>query len=77
MEHVVSKSKFKASALRYFREVERTGEPLIITDCGRPALKIVRCGDDPDRLLDDLRGSVLAYQDPTESVGEDDWEALG
>ena len=32
MENVVSKSKFKSRALEYFREVEKTGQPIIITE---------------------------------------------
>lgn len=37
---VVSKGKLKAKMLEYFREVERTGEPLIVTDHGRSVLEI-------------------------------------
>ncbi len=37
----VSKSKLKARMLEYFREVERTGETLEVTDRGRPVLRIV------------------------------------
>lgn len=37
---VVSKGKLKARMLEYFREVERTGEPLIVTDHGREVLEI-------------------------------------
>lgn len=37
---VISKGKLKAKMLEYFREVERTGEPLIVTDHGREVLEI-------------------------------------
>jgi prevent-host-death family protein len=37
---VVSKGKLKAKMLEYFREVERTGEPLIVTDHGREVLEV-------------------------------------
>lgn len=37
---LVSKGKLKAKMLEYFREVERTGEPLIVTDHGREVLEI-------------------------------------
>jgi antitoxin (DNA-binding transcriptional repressor) of toxin-antitoxin stability system len=37
---VISKGKLKAKMLEYFREVERTGEPLIVTDHGRSVLEI-------------------------------------
>ncbi len=37
----VSKSVLKARMLEYFRQVEATGEPLIVTDHGRPVLQVV------------------------------------
>lgn len=36
----VSKGKLKAQMLAYFREVEATGEPLIVTEHGRAALEV-------------------------------------
>ncbi|HHE47676.1 MAG TPA: type II toxin-antitoxin system Phd/YefM family antitoxin [Candidatus Acetothermia bacterium] len=72
MEVWVSKSEFKARALEYFRRVERNGEPLIITDRGRPVLKIVPYLEDPEAALRALRGSVLAYDRPFEPVGLED-----
>lgn len=36
----VSKGELKARMLEYFREVERTGEPLIVTDRGREVLEV-------------------------------------
>ena len=41
MAKSVSKSQLKARALEYFREVERTGRELVVTDRGRPVLKII------------------------------------
>ena len=37
---IVSKGKLKSKMLEYFREVERTGEPLIVTDHGREVLEV-------------------------------------
>lgn len=76
MKRSVSKSQFKPKALEYFREIEKTGQPLVITDRGKPALKIVPYSEDPDAWLRLLRGSVLKYADPTEPVGADDWKVL-
>ena len=73
---VVSKSRFKARALEYFRQVERTGQELIITDHGKPVLKIVPYSEDPEEVFRSLRGTVLKYQDPTAPVGLEDWESL-
>lgn len=37
----VSKSALKARMLEFFREVERTGEELVVTSDGVPVLKVV------------------------------------
>lgn len=76
MERFVSKSSFKTKALKYLREVERTGKELVITDHGKPVLKIVPYAHDPAEALRALRGSVLYYADPLEPVGLEDWESL-
>ncbi len=72
----VSKSKLKAKALEYFREVEESGEPLVITDRGKPVLEIVPYRSDPGQAWQALAGSVLHYENPTEPVATEDWEAL-
>ena len=73
----VSKSEFKAKALEYLRRVETSGEELIVTDRGHPVIRImpVRRIQADARAL--LRGALLKYDDPTEPVAVDDWEALG
>ena len=48
----------------------------MITDNGKPVLKVSRYKDDPAEALKQLRGSVLRYDDPTEPVGVEDWESL-
>lgn len=72
----VSKSKFKAKALEYFRQVEASGEPIIVTDHGKPSLEIRRIEKPKQDPLEALRGTVLRYDDPFEPVGVEDWEAL-
>jgi len=76
MEERVSKSKFKPRALEYFREVERTGKQLIITDRGKPVIKIIPYSEGPDKDMEALRGTVVKYDLPTEPVGLEDWESL-
>lgn len=76
MEEWVSKSKFKARALEYFRKVQQTRQPLVITDHGQPVLRLVPYRVDPTSALRVLRGSVTAYHEPTEPVGVDEWESL-
>jgi prevent-host-death family protein len=76
MPQAVSKSQFKPHSLEYFRKIEQTGEELIITDHGRPVLKVVPYIADPEEYFKGLRNTVLKYDDPLEPVGLDDWEAL-
>ena len=76
MHKTISKSRFKARALEYFREIERTGREVVITDKGKPVLRITTFVDDPDERLRSLRASVLHFEDPTEPVALDDWEGL-
>jgi len=72
----VSKAEFKARALELFRHVESTGERVIVTDRGRPAVEIRRYRDETSEPLDALRGSVLQFDRPLEPLEQEDWEAL-
>ena len=76
MARRVSKSQFKPQALKYFREVQATGRELVITERGEPVLKIVPYRPEPQIALEELRGSVVRFDDPTSPVGLDDWESL-
>ena len=76
METEVSKSQFKAKALEILRRVEATGEPVLVTDHGKPTIEVRRHRSLARSPLDLLRGSVVEYRDPTKPVGEQDWEAL-
>ena len=77
MEKIISKSEFGGNTFQYLRNVEETGSPLVITDKGRPVLKIVpyfeKRGKD---ILESLRDSVIEYKEPMEPVGSEEWEAL-
>jgi antitoxin (DNA-binding transcriptional repressor) of toxin-antitoxin stability system len=73
----VSKTDFVSRTLEICRRVQASGEPIVITDRGRPVLKLAPYYGDDDSVLVSLRGSVLAYRDPTEPVGEETWEELG
>ena len=76
MPQTVSKSQFKPHSLEYFRRIEQTGEELIITDHGRPVLKVARYVADPEECFRGLRNTVLKYDEPLEPVGADEWEEL-
>ncbi|MBS9402424.1 type II toxin-antitoxin system Phd/YefM family antitoxin [Halomonas sp. TRM85114] len=66
----ISKSQFKAKALEFFRQIEASGESIIVTDKGRPAIEVRRYKSDERSPLEQLRGSVIELQDPFEPVGE-------
>ncbi|QPC85693.1 type II toxin-antitoxin system Phd/YefM family antitoxin [Mesorhizobium sp. NBSH29] len=72
----VSKSEFKAKALELFRQIEATGESLIVTDHGTPKLEVRPYIDPELNPLEALKGSVLFYDDPLGPVGAEEWEAL-
>lgn len=71
----ISKTQFKARALEIFRQVESSGESVIVTDKGRPTIEIRRHKADARSPLERLRNSVVEYRDPFEPASED-WEAL-
>ncbi|WP_454739452.1 type II toxin-antitoxin system Phd/YefM family antitoxin [Cupriavidus necator] len=70
----VSKTEFKAKALEFFRQVEASGESVIVTDHGKPALEVRRFRSTDRNPLDVLRGTVVRYDNPTEPV-DVEWEA--
>lgn len=76
METLVSKSQFKARALEILRAVERSGEPVTITDHGKPTITVRRYEPATPTPFERLKGSVVRYEDPFEPVGDKDWEAL-
>jgi antitoxin (DNA-binding transcriptional repressor) of toxin-antitoxin stability system len=71
----VSKSEFKAKALEFFRHVEASGQSVVITDHGKPTLEVRPYSDAERSPLDILRGSVVRYDNPTDPIGVNDWEA--
>ena len=75
MNKQVSKSQFKAKALELFRQIETSGEPLIVTDHGQPKLEVRRYQPLTQTPLEVLRGSLLRYDEPMEPVGAEDWDA--
>lgn len=76
MAQIISKSAFKPQALKYFRQIEEQGLEIIITDHTKPVIKIIPYKQEPHIILEELRNSILRYDDPLNPVGEDGWEAL-
>jgi antitoxin (DNA-binding transcriptional repressor) of toxin-antitoxin stability system len=62
---MISKSKLKAQMLKIFREIEESGEEVIITDNSRPVLKIVPIVQKKsvEELFAPYQGQVTYYED--------------
>lgn len=81
MKKTVSKSHFKTHAMHILRQVETTGDSVIVTDeRGHPSVEIRRYHPDDATApadLERLRGSVLRYDAPFDpAIDADDWEAM-
>lgn len=72
----VPKSRFKPRAFEYFRLVEQKRQEILITDHGRPVVRIAPVEEADESELAALRGLVVKYVDPFEPVGAEDWEAV-
>jgi prevent-host-death family protein len=70
----VSKSVLKGKMLEYFRRVEETGEELVVTDNGRPVIKVVpiRARTSAAEVFGDVRGRVV-YRDDILAPTTDEW----
>ena len=57
---IVSKSVLKARMLEFFRQVEQTGEELIVTSDGQPVLKVIPYVEavSVDAAFTDVRGKL-------------------
>lgn len=61
----ISKSKLKARMLEIFREVEESGQELIVTDHGKPVLKITPIKEKAtvEELFGKYFGQVVYHED--------------
>jgi prevent-host-death family protein len=73
MQDSISKSVFKAQALEIMREVEESGEAVVITSHGKKSLVLSVYRDASVSPLDKLKNSIVSYEDPFEPVAEEDW----
>ncbi|MGD2156817.1 MAG: hypothetical protein PVG14_00140 [Anaerolineales bacterium] len=76
MPETISKSKLKAKMLEIFRQLEDSGEELIVTHYGKPVLKVVpiKPKTTVEELFGDLQGHVTYLEDinqPTLAEWED------
>ena len=76
MSQTVSKSAFKPKALEYFRQIEETGEEMVMTDKGQPVIRIMPFQRRARGSAASLRGSVRRYERPLDPVADEDWDVL-
>lgn len=73
----VSKAVLKARLLEFLRDLENSGEPVIITSYGTPVARITRIagGESADSLFADVRGRLKFKGNPNApTIGE--WDEL-
>ena len=71
----ISKSKLKIKLLEFLRFVE-SGEEIVVTDKGKPVVKISRYGDSKStELFGKMRGKVKYFEDLTTPTTEE-WGKL-
>lgn len=73
---VISKSKLKANMLQVFREIEETGEELIITHNRRPVLRVqaIEHRQSVGKVFEGLQDKVIYFEDlntPTIDEGDE------
>ena len=71
----ISKSKLKTHMLRIFRELEQSGEEVIVTDRGNPVLRIspYKKKRTVRELFADVQGKVIFHEDP-DTPTTDEWQ---
>ena len=73
----ISKSKLKANMLRIFRELEKSGEELIVTDRRRPVLRIQPI--ERKKTVEDVFGAIQGgaiYREDINLPTTDEWTEL-
>jgi len=72
----VSKGVLKAKMLAYFRMVEETGEPLVVTDRRKPVLKVepIRSRESLVSAFADLQGKLTGSDEDLLAPTTDEWE---
>ncbi len=71
----VSKSELKAKMFEHFRELEAKGGSLIVTDYGKPVLKIVPVKEEQSvaELFSAVRGKVKIDRDAALESTVEEW----
>ena len=79
MGKTIAAAAFQAKCLRIINEMGEDGEPVTITNRGRPValLSPVRPEREERSILGVMKGSVLAYDDPFRRAADPaEWDAM-
>ena len=79
MGKTIAAAAFQAKCLRIINEMGEDGEPVTITNRGRPValLSPVRPEREERSILGAMKGSVLAYDDPFRPAADPaEWDAV-
>jgi antitoxin (DNA-binding transcriptional repressor) of toxin-antitoxin stability system len=74
----ISKGVLKAKMLEYFRDIERTGQDLIVTDNNKPVLRISSISQErktAKEVFKKYRGKVK-YKEDVNTPTSNEWEDL-
>ncbi len=73
----ISKSKLKANMLQVFREIEESGEELIITHNRRPVLcvRAIELRHPVEKIFEGLQGKVV-YKEDINTPTIDEWDEV-
>jgi antitoxin (DNA-binding transcriptional repressor) of toxin-antitoxin stability system len=71
----ISKSRLKSHMLEVFRDLETNGGELVVTDRGKPVLRITPIGkkSPPHEVFADYQGKLVWYEDPDTPTASE-WE---
>ena len=70
----ISKIKLKANMVRIFRDIEESGEELIVTDHNRPVLRIQPI--DQKKTAEEVFGAIqggVVYREDIDTPTTDEW----
>lgn len=79
MGKTIAASAFQAQCLRIINELREDGEPVTITNRGRPVavLSPVQPVREPRSIIGAMKGTVLAYDNPfAPAVDPSAWDAM-
>lgn len=73
----ISKSKLKANMLEVFRQIEASGDELIVTHHNKPVLRIIpiQNGESVEAVFGELWGQVIYHADLNEPT-LDEWDEI-